>query len=183
MSSRSLLFVALLLASIGVGLYVRGVTSRSAKPGDAAPVAAPAAERRSSWSAGSDGDSAPQAERDAMRSAAHIEAEAARLAAAETRTRNQIRSTLEQVLAGKLADREITPSNYDRLADAVLEIRAANRVLKGIPYSEATADLRAQRIASMRAAIAVFHDVTGVAPSSLGDILGDAGEEGVEAPR
>ena len=153
MSSRSLLFVAVLLAAIGVGLYVRGLTSHSSRRSDAPTEAA-----------------------------GSLEAQAAHLAAAEARTRTEIRSSLEQLLPDKVTDRELTSASYDRLADAVLAIRAANRVLKGIPYSPETAALRAREIASLRAAIADFHAATGLAPSSLGELLGDTAESG-ETPR
>jgi hypothetical protein len=181
MKPQSALLAALALGAICVGLYVRSIAPRPLSGIEVPIDAEPQADRDSPWSAGSRPPSRPGAEREPARAAARAEAQAAKLAADELLTRGQVRSTLEKVLAGKLPDRELTLSNYERLTDAVLEIRAANRVLKGIPESATTSELRAARVEALRSAIAEIQDVTGVPPASLGDLLGDTGDA-VEAP-
>lgn len=108
------------------------------------------------------------------------QANAARLAAQEPLTHELIRGMLEKTLAGKLIDRELTASEYDRLADALLRIRASQRVLEGIPESDPGAEVRALHVDVLQAAFAEIQDVTGIAPSDMGDVL--AGAEPVENP-
>ena len=114
----------------------------------------------------------------AARSKAQKTAE--RLAANEPLTPEQLHGMLERTFEGKLHDRELTPSEYDRLADAVFKIRASQRVLQGIPESEDTSAVRALYMAQVKTAFADVQDVLGIAPSQLGDVLG--GGDGAEAP-
>jgi hypothetical protein len=142
--------------------------SDSAAPSAGAPrtegLAAPAPPRH-------DDDSA-------ARSKAQKTAE--RLAANETLTREQLHGMLERTFEGKLHDRELTPSEYDRLAEAVFKIRASQRVLQGIPESEDTSAVRALYVAQVKTAFADVQDILGIAPSQLGDVLGSG--DGAEAP-
>jgi len=106
------------------------------------------------------------------------QAKAARLAAKETYTRAQIHSLLQTSMQGKLSDRELTPSDYDRLADAILRIRASQRVLQGIGESDPGSEVRSVYSDTLKGAFEELQQITGVPPSGWGDVL--AGQEPAE---
>ena len=81
-------------------------------------------------------------------------------------------------MAGKLSDRELTPSEYDRLADAILRIRASQRVLQGINESDPGSEVRGVYSDTIKGAFAEIEQITGVPPSGWGDVL--ANQEPVE---
>jgi len=110
------------------------------------------------------------------------QAKAARLAAKETYSREQLHSLLQTTLAGKLTDRELGSGDYDRIADAILRIRASQRVLRGINESDPGSDVRAVYADTLKAAFAEIQDITGVPPSGWGDVLADQSELAENAP-
>jgi hypothetical protein len=78
-----------------------------------------------------------------------------------------MRRVVERALAGKLT-REFTSDDYDRLAAAVVRLRAAVAVLRrGGDDAASGAGARDD----VRAALAEIEAITGVAPSELGDVF------------
>jgi hypothetical protein len=89
----------------------------------------------------------------------------------ERMSRKDLRGFVERMLKGKLADRELTSDDYDRLIDDMMEIRSATRAIRRAEESAngaaATADAREKIVA----ALADIETVTGVPPSELGTLL------------
>jgi hypothetical protein len=132
----------------------------------------PAASQRTSRAATATDESEPTAVEIAQ-------AKAEDAAGAETLSRAQLETMLTTTLSGKLGDRELTSTDYSRLVDAILRIRAAQRVLDTIPESDPGASVRFLHAGVLQAAFAEMTEITGVAPQQLGDVL--AGGE-VENP-
>ena len=131
--------------------------------GTGPPQVAPAAER-------------PRAPADEPTPAEVAAAKAAHLAARERLSRAELRDLLEGALEGRLADRELAPHDYGRLADAVLRLRSAQRVLRNMDESAATAALLDDQRRKLLAALAEMEDITGVPTANLGEVLGSDGE-------
>jgi hypothetical protein len=96
-------------------------------------------------------------------------------------SRREVRALIARVLADKLPDRQLTARDYDRLTDAVLRLRAANRAAQsgGEPTDAAT--LNTQHQAAL-AALTDIETITGVPPSELGELLaGDDSAAGAPA--
>jgi len=88
-----------------------------------------------------------------------------------------MREVVDRAFGGKLGDRELTPHDYARLANAVMRLRAA---LRG---SRRTGDSGTDDAASADAVRAALDDitaVTGVRPSDLGALVASA--DNVAAP-
>jgi hypothetical protein len=90
--------------------------------------------------------------------------------------RAEVRHALERALAGRLADRELTPQDYDRLVDAVIRLRTARRLMRGAGESAADSAARDEQRRALLAALGEIEEIVGVPPSALGDALA-AGDE------
>jgi hypothetical protein len=152
----------------GEASTVPAVGSSKPKPTIAEPVEQPATEHSVPQAPAHHSDDA------AARATARKSAE--RLAADEPLTREELNATLKRTFESKLHDRELTPSEYDRLADAVFKVRASQRVLQGLRESEETSAVRAIYMAQVRTAFAEVQDILGIPPSELGDVLGSGDE-------
>ena len=148
---------------------IAGSTESAPEPKSASPP--PPAPRTDDLAA----NAASHGAETAARSKAQKTAE--RLAADEPLTREELTTTLKRTFESKLHDRELTPSDYDRLADSVFKIRASQRVLQGMPESDDTSAVRAIYMAQVRTAFAEVQDILGMPPSQLGDVLGESSEE------
>jgi hypothetical protein len=132
---------------------------------------------------------APAAPAQAAPALAALESELAKadaLAAEEPLKAEDVRALLEQVLAGRLP-RELSPQDYDRLTDAVMRVRAAERVLSGVDETEVSAELRAEQRLVLNDATSEVERITGVELGELSKIVdpqdgvadeGDAGRAG-----
>jgi hypothetical protein len=108
----------------------------------------------------------------------------AELVADEKLSPVDVRVLLEQVLAGKLP-RQLSTRDYDRLTNAVMRVRAAERVLRGVDESAANAELRAEHRAILSDATSEVEAITGVELSALKQIVEPGGgvtQEGNEDP-
>ena len=198
LANQSMQLKRVFLLSIVVGALVAMVYARSVRTGSGVDAssnrdvvssgAGPAAEQpklgasaplsrereTAAGGAASERSGAP------AKASAQAEKTAGRLAANETLTPDQLHGMLVRTFEGKLHDRELTPSEYDRLANAILKIRASQRVLNGVPDSADTAELRAVHVAALRSAFADVHDILGIPASALGDVLGES--ESAQSP-
>src|SRR5262245_44707309 len=164
----SRIFLLCFAAGIAIGYFAVARPSRvepqDAQPAASSPVAAPASHphvgthapvaatpHKPTAAARSERQSltarAPNLSRDAASPPKEpaddvARAQAQRLASDEPLTREDVRVLLEQVLAGKLP-RDLTAKDYDRLADAVLRVRAAERILQTVEESPETTRVRA----------------------------------------
>jgi hypothetical protein len=87
-------------------------------------------------------------------------------------SRKTVRALVERVFKGKLADRELTPRDYDRLVDAVMRLRSALRSLRRDDESPAaSAAVLDEHRQAVRSALGDIEVITGVPPSQLGDVL------------
>jgi hypothetical protein len=86
-------------------------------------------------------------------------------------SRKNVRALVERVFKGKLADRELTPRDYDRLVDAVMRLRSALRSLHRDDGSPASAAVLDEQRQAVRSALGDIEVITGVPPSQLGDVL------------
>jgi hypothetical protein len=102
---------------------------------------------------------------------AHEKAE--RLAAKEPLDRDNIRELLEQAFDGRL-ERELSASDYERLADAFLRVRAAERIIRRVDESAASAELLAAQREVLQNALVEVEHITGMTPSELGEIISKA---------
>ncbi len=98
-------------------------------------------------------------------------------------SRKTARGLLERTFKGKLTDRELQDRDYDRLTDAVLRLRSALRILRhGNGTAANTAVLDRQR-QIMLSALAEIERITGVPPSSLGEVLTSDDESDLRTER
>ena len=114
---------------------------------------------------------APAERTDADRAAA----KAAQLAANERLSREEVREFLQEALAGKLADRELTPVDYEQLTDAVLKLRAAQRVARGLEENRASAESRTAYREALLDALSEIERITGLPSTDLDDIFPSEG--------
>jgi hypothetical protein len=136
---------------------------RSAGPAAAKPISPPPIPHAAHRSA-----SAPSEVEQAV-------AEATRLAGRERLSHDEVRGFLQEALAGKLPDRELGERDYDELADAVLELRAAQRVARGMEDSVASAETLATNREAILASLAAIERITGIASIDLGGIFPSEG--------
>jgi len=86
-------------------------------------------------------------------------------------SRKDVRGLVERVFKGKLADRELTPRDYDRLVDAVMRLRSALRIVRRADESRAGGAALDKQRAAARSALTEIEGITGVPPSELGNVL------------
>lgn len=96
--------------------------------------------------------------------------------ASERVSRKDVRAFVERTFKGKLPDRELTPSDYDRLTDVVMRLRSMVRAVRRDAGSAAGAGALDERSRVVAAALAEIQTITGVPPSDLGNLL--AADEG-----
>ena len=163
------------LIAFGIGAYVR-----FARRADVGPGAIPAAMASPS----AEGGAVSAAARNAFppapalarpRSAVRAERSAADVAtdsAVDALTHDELRRLVERRLEGKLADRELSPRDYDRIVGAVMRLRAAVGELRHLePARDGEGAEGLRRI--VVAALAEIERITGVPPAELGDLLTD----------
>ena len=100
--------------------------------------------------------------------------------AEDASSRREVRALIARVFDGKLPDRQLTARDYDRLTDAVLRLRAANRAAQSGGESSDAATLNAQHQAAL-SALTDIETITGIPPSELGELLA-ADESAAGAP-
>lgn len=86
-------------------------------------------------------------------------------------SRKSVRALVERVFKGKLADRELTPRDYDRLTVAVMRLQSASRSLRRGDESRASPAVLDERRQAVRSALDDIETITGVPPSQLGELL------------
>jgi len=100
-------------------------------------------------------------------------------------SRREVRGLIARVLDGRLPDRQLTARDYDRLTDAVLRLRAANRTTRDAGETSDAATLNAQQQAAL-SALTDIETITGIPPSELGELFAaderDAGSAGAATP-
>ena len=89
----------------------------------------------------------------------------------ERMSRKDLRGFVERMLKGKLADRELTSDDYDRLVDDMMQLRSATRAIRRAEGSANGAAATANARDTIVAALADIETVTGVPPSELGTLL------------
>ena len=89
----------------------------------------------------------------------------------EQMSRKDLRGFVERTLKGKLADRELTSDDYDRLVDDMMQLRSATRTIRRAEGSANGAAATANARDTIVAALADIETVTGVPPSELGTVL------------
>jgi len=82
-----------------------------------------------------------------------------------------MRALVERAFKGKLADRELTPHDYDRLTVAVMRLQSASRSLRRGDESRVSPAVLDKQRQAVRAALDEIETITGVPPSQLGDVL------------
>jgi hypothetical protein len=95
-------------------------------------------------------------------------------------SRGYVRGFVERVFKGKLADRELTPDDYERLVDAVMRLHSALRVLRGTGESPANAAALGEQREAVVSAFTDIEAITGVRPEDLGDVLASEDLTGAE---
>jgi hypothetical protein len=78
---------------------------------------------------------------------------------------------VERAFKGKLADRELTPRDYDRLTAAVMRLQSASRSLRRGDESQARPAVLDKQRQAVRSALDEIETITGVPPSQLGDVF------------
>lgn len=171
MRSLQVFTIFLLVGAAVTVLYGRFVGPKA--PAPVAATAAPSLPQAGPAPAPSAAASAPtpQGARPKPTDVQKALAKATRLAAKETYSHEQLHSLLQKSMAGKLSDRELTPSEYDRLADAILRIRASQRVLQGIDESDPGSEVRGVYSYTLDGAFVEIEQITGIPPSGWGDVL------------
>jgi len=86
-------------------------------------------------------------------------------------SRKSVRALVERAFKGKLADRELTPRDYDRLTAAVMRLQSASRSLRRGDESRVSPAVLDRRRRAVRSALDDIETITGVPPSQLGDVL------------
>lgn len=86
-------------------------------------------------------------------------------------SRKSVRALVERAFKGKLADRELTPRDYDRLTAAVMRLQSASRSLRRGDESQARPAVLDKQRQAVRSALDEIETITGVPPSQLGDVF------------
>jgi hypothetical protein len=118
-----------------------------------------------------------------------LRAKADALAADEPLDPEQVRVLLEQVLTGKLP-KELSPRDYDRMAQAFLRARAAERVLKGLDETPETEPIRAEYRDALNETVSEVEGITGLKVAQIKPLIDSekqlneqpAGEYAPESP-
>lgn len=95
-------------------------------------------------------------------------------------SRGYVRGLVERVFKGKLADRELTPDDYERLVDAVMRLHLALRILRRTDESPANAAALGEQREAVVSAFTDIEAITGVRPENLGDVLASEDLTGAE---
>jgi len=105
-----------------------------------------------------------------------IERQAERLERRETLTRQQVRDLVVAQLAEQLPDRQLEDAQLERLTDAAMTLRAAQRVLRHLRPDGAGEEIRERYRQERIDALTEIFSVTGMSTSDLGKVTDAAND-------
>ncbi len=161
-----------LLAGALISLFWRDGAPPPPEPSRPAPL--PPAEK----DLGADPDGLPAPEPSPLNSAvrppdppAPAQPSGEEEASGDTIPRAMVLQALQEAFDSHLPDQRLDPEQYEKLADAVLRIRAARRSLAGLPLSQENAEAIHRLREELTDALTDFQEVAGLTPDEFTELV------------